>query len=304
MSLAVTYRHVRVFVEVARRASVGHAAEALAISQPAVSKTLRELEERLGSPLFERVGRRLRLTAAGRQFQKHASLSLAELERGIRALRSSAEGAVLNVGVLPTVATRVLPQAAAAFAVAVPDACLRASTGPNRYLLSRLREGRLDLVVGRLAAPEEMAGLVFEQLYSEAIVAVVRPEHPLRARRGGNFSLFPMVLPPPDAIIRPSVEQYFLSQGRELPRPQVETVSLALGRGLVRASDAIWFISRGVVAEELAAGTLVSLDLHELPEAGPVGLTLRSGQEPDDALIQLMHALRAAAARARAERTA
>jgi LysR family pca operon transcriptional activator len=189
----------------------------------------------------------------------------------------------------------VLPRAATAFARAVPDACLRASTGPNRHLMAQLREGRLDLVVGRLAAPDEMAGLVFEQLYSEAIVAVVRPGHPLRAAPG-DLGRFPLILPPPDAIIRPVVEQHFLSLGRELPRPQVETVSLALGRGLVLTSDAVWFISRGVVAEELAAGTLAALELGGLALAGPVGLTLRSGQAPSDALDQLMQAIRDAAA--------
>ena len=276
----------------ARLSSVGQAAEALAISQPAVSKTLRELEERLGTALFERAGRRLRLTTAGRLFQKHAGLSLAELDRGVRALAGPAEGGVLAVGVLPTVATRVLPKAALAFARAVPGACLRASTGPNRFLLSQLRDGSLDLVVGRLAAPDEMAGLVFEQLYSEAVVAVVRAGHPLLAAPGGSLAAWPLILPPPDAIIRQVVEQHFLRTGLELPRPQVETVSLALGRGLVQASDAVWFISQGVVAEELAAGTLAALDLGGLAQAGPVGLTLRSGQEPSDALRQLMQALR------------
>jgi len=84
---------VRCFLEVARLSSVGQAAEALAISQPAVSKTLRELEDRLGTALFERTGRRLRLTAAGRLFQKHAGLSLTELDRGIRALTAPEAGA-------------------------------------------------------------------------------------------------------------------------------------------------------------------------------------------------------------------
>jgi LysR family pca operon transcriptional activator len=288
----ISYRHVRCFIEVARLSSVGQAAATLNISQPAVSKTLRELEERLGAALFERAGRRLRLTTAGRLFQKHAGLSLAELDRGVRALAGPAEGDVLAVGVLPTVATRVLPKAALAFARAAPAACLRASTGPNRFLLSQLRDGSLDLVVGRLAAPDEMAGLVFEQLYSETVVAVVRAGHPLLAAPGAPLAGFPLILPPPDAIIRQVVEQHFLSTGRELPRPQVETVSLALGRGLAQASDAVWFISAGVVAEEIAAGTLVALDLGGLAPAGPVGLTLRSGQEPSDALRQLMQALR------------
>jgi LysR family pca operon transcriptional activator len=292
--IPISYRHVRCFLEVARLSSVGQAADALAISQPAVSKTLRELEERLGVPLFERAGRRLRLTTAGRLFQKHAGLSLAELDRGVRALAGPAERDLLAVGVLPTVATRVLPKAALAFARAVPEACLRASTGPNRFLLSQLRDGRLDLVVGRLAAPDEMAGLVFEQLYSEAVVAVVRAGHPLLAAPGMPLTGFPLILPPPDAIIRQVVEQHFLRGGLEVPRPQVETVSLALGRGLVQASDAVWFISAGVVAEEVAAGTLAALDLGGMAQAGPVGLTLRSGQEASDALRQLMQAVREA----------
>ncbi len=294
--ISIRYRHVRCFLEVARLASVGQAAEALAISQPAVSKTLRELEEQLGTLLFERAGRRLRLTQAGRLFQKHAGLSVAELDRGIRAAQgAAADGGMITVGVLPTVATRVLPRAAVAFAAAAPDATLRVSTGPNRYLLAQLREGLLDLVVGRLATPDEMAGLVFEQLYSEAVVAVVRAGHPLLAAPGGDLALYPLILPPPDAIIRPAVEQHFLSHGRELPRAAVETVSLALGRGMTLSSDAVWFISRGVVAEELAAGTLATLEFGGLPLAGPVGLTLRSGQAVGDALAQLMLALRAAA---------
>lgn len=294
--IPISYRHVRCFLEVARLASVGQAADALAISQPAVSKTLRELEERLGTPLFERAGRRVRLTAAGRLFQKHAGLSLTELDRGIRALQGAAAGGgLIALGVLPTVATRVLPRAALAFARAVPDATLRVSTGPNRYLLSQLREGRLDLVVGRLAAPDEMAGLVFEQLYSEAVVAAVRAGHPLLAAPG-EIAAWPLILPPPDAIIRPVVEQHFLSHGREVPRAAVETVSLALGRGLALISDAVWFISRGVVAEELASGVLATLPLGGLPLAGPVGLTLRSGQAVADGLGQLMQAIRASAA--------
>lgn len=293
--IPVTYRHVRCFLEVARLQSVQQAADALAVSQPAVSKTLRELEERLGAALFERAGRRLRLTPAGRIFQKHAGLSLTELDRGIRAIRGPVGGGVVSAGVLPTVATRVLPRAALAFARIMPDATLRASTGPNHYLLSQLREGRLDLVVGRLAAPAEMAGLVFEQLYAEAVVAVVRAGHPVLEAPAADLADWPLVLPPPGAIIRPVVEQYFLTHGRELPRPQVETVSLALGRGLVRDSDAVWFISRGVVADELATGAVVALDLGGLPLAGPVGLTLRSGQTVPDALTALMQALRDAA---------
>jgi LysR family pca operon transcriptional activator len=141
-----------------------------------------------------------------------------------------------------------------------------------------------------------MTGLVFEQLYIEAVVAVVRPGHPLLAAPASGFAGLPLVLPPPGAVIRPVVEQYFLSLGQELPAAFVETVSLALGRGLVQASDAVWFISRGVVEEELAQGSIKALDLGGLPAAaGPVGLTRRAGGEAGPELQALMQALRDAA---------
>jgi LysR family pca operon transcriptional activator len=77
---------VRCFLDVARLSSVTQAADALSITQPAVSKTLRELEDRLGVRPFERDGRRLRLTEAGRLFRPHAGASLSELEIGVRRL--------------------------------------------------------------------------------------------------------------------------------------------------------------------------------------------------------------------------
>jgi LysR family pca operon transcriptional activator len=293
--LGIGTRHLRCFLEVARLGSVGQAAEALAISQPAVSKTLRELEDRLGVELFDRIGRRLRLTEAGRLFQKHAGLSVAELQRAIQAVsRPEAARRRVRVGVLPTVATRIMPQAALAFAGSVPGGTLRISTGPNWLLLSQLRDGALDLVVGRLAEPVAMAGLVFEQILVESVVAIVRPLHPLAADPGRALDGFPLVLPPPGAIIRPVVERFFLSLGREMPQAFVETVSLAVGRGIVQGSDAVWLISRGVAEVEIEAGTLVAVPLPGSPTAGPVGLTLRAGAEPSDELRALMAALRSA----------
>jgi LysR family transcriptional regulator, pca operon transcriptional activator len=293
----IGYRHLRCFLEVARLSSVGRAAEALAISQPAVSKTLRELEDRLGVALFDRTGRRLRLTEAGRLFQKHGGVSMSELERGVRAVAEPGRRRRrVSVGVLPTVATRIMPRAALAFAEAMAGGSLRVSTGPNWLLLSQLRAGDLELVVGRLAAPQEMTGLTFEQLYTEPVVAVVRPGHPLTETRAARFDGFPLLLPPRGALIRPTVEQFFLSLGQEVPAALLETVSLAVGRGMVRMSDAVWFISRGVVADELDGGLLVALDLGTPMVAGPVGLTRRAGQEPEAEALALMAALRAAAA--------
>jgi LysR family pca operon transcriptional activator len=113
------------------------------------------------------------------------------------------------VGVLPTVATRIMPRAALAFAGTTPGAKLRISTGPNWMLLSQLHEGALDLVVGRLAGPDQMKGLVFEHLFVDPVTAVVRPDHPLLGAPVADFLNLPFILPPPGAIIRPVVSDIF-----------------------------------------------------------------------------------------------
>ncbi len=93
------------------------------------------------------------------------------------------------------------------------------------------------------------------------------------------------------------MEQFFLSIGQDMPQALVETVSLAVGRGLVQASDAVWFISRGVVGRGAAArdGWWPSTCPGLPPVAGPVGLTRRAGSEPPPEVLALMTALREAA---------
>ena len=270
-------RHLQCFVETARLGSLSAAAQVMNISQPAASKTIRELEDLLAVQLFDRVGRGLVLTAAGRIFQQHAGAGLVELKRAQDLVRSAPrETSRLSIGALPTSATELLPKAALAFREAHPNCMLRVGTGPNWLLMSQLREGALDLVVGRMASAAVMEGLSFHQLYSERIAAIVRPRHALtQSQDSSRFADFPLVLPPPGAVIAPLVRGFLSRHGVAPFGHAFETVSLAFGRRLVQSSDAIWFISRGVVASELADGTLVELQLSEDLPGGPVGISMR-----------------------------
>src|SRR5690606_8185917 len=113
----------------------------------------------------------------------------------------------------------------------------------NRVLFEQLRLGQLDLVVGRLAAPEQMSGLSFEHLYSEHVVFVVHRGHPLLRPRRFDFARlrdFIVLMPTRGSIIRPFVERFLLGHGiADLPR-EVETVSDAFARALLRSSEAVW----------------------------------------------------------------
>ena len=271
-------RHLRCFLETARLGGLSAAAEALAVSQPAASKTLRELEEIVGAALFDRSTRRLVLSPAGRIFQQHAGAAMRALEAAQDAVRQApARLTQLTVGALPTVATDVLPRAALAFNAQYPHCTLRVTTGPNWLLLSQLREGTLDLVVGRMPGAEQMTGLTFRQLYSERVVLVVRPGHPLRqtADFGAALGNYKLMLPPAKALIAPAVRSWLVSIGLAHAEPEFETVSLAFGRKLVLLTDVVWFISEGVVADEVAAGVLATLSPDTELLAGPVGICQR-----------------------------
>ncbi len=267
-------RHVRCFLEIARTESVSQAAGRLNVTQPAVSRTLGELEEILGTRLFDRVGRGLRLNQAGRVFQSHAAASMTELMRGRDRLSKSDLAVRLSVGVLPTAAAELVPRAALSFRAEHPNARLRIATGPNWLLFNQLRDGEVDLVVGRM--PEGSGGAVFEQLYTEDVVLVARPGHPIlgTARPERHIADHPLVTPPGGAVIAGTVERYLSSIGLPEMRGAFETVALPVGRKIVQASDALWFISRGVVTDELGLGTLVTVDLASPLLAGPVGISV------------------------------
>ncbi len=269
-------RHIRCFLEVARVESVSQAAARLNVTQPAVSRSLKELEDMLGAKLFDRVGRGVRLSEAGRIFQAHAAASIIELMRGRDRLALDAEPRIsLSVGVLPTAATALLPRAALAFREAAPHVRLHILTGPNWLLFNQLRDGALELVVGRMPDTGAGAGVTFEQLYIEDVALVCRPGHPILRTAPPERAIadHPLVMPPAGAVIAPTVERYLASIGMPGMKGAFETVALPVGRKIVQSSDMLWFISRGVVADELALGTLCAVDLASPLLSGPVGIS-------------------------------
>src|SRR6478752_7401354 len=183
----IKYRHLQCFLAVAQHGSLQKAADVLAITQPAVSKTLKELEDLLAVRLFERGRRGAVTTREGEAFLRHAGASVSALREAVASVAQTRRqgNAVVAIGVLPTVAPWLLPQLLLRQdAEATEDAhtSLRIHTGANPELLARLRQRELDLVIGRFAEPAHMLGLSFEHLYADPLVLAVRPGHPLLAQ--------------------------------------------------------------------------------------------------------------------------
>ncbi|RYG89212.1 LysR family transcriptional regulator [Loktanella sp. IMCC34160] len=298
LSAHLRLRHLRCFLEVARAESVSVAADRLNLTQPAVSRSLKELEDILGAQLFDRVGRGLRLNESGRIFQSHAAASMTELMRGHDRLAKEGSTAVrLSVGALPTASTDLLPQAALQFRKESPNVRLHIQTGPNWLLFNQLRDGTLDLVVGRMPEKDASTGVTFQQLYIEDVVLVCGPGHAILSadEPARNIRHFPLILPPKGAVISGTVDRYLSSIGLPEMRGDIETVALPVGRKIVQSSDMLWFISRGVVAEELRLGTLIAVNLESPLLSGPVGVSVSRSAPLSVERSNLIECLRACA---------
>jgi LysR family transcriptional regulator, pca operon transcriptional activator len=233
-------------------------------------------------------------------FLRYAGASVTALRQGIDSITQARTrgGLSIKVGALPTVSTRVMPLAVNLFKQEDTGTVVRVVTGENSVLLSQLRTGDLDLVVGRLADPELMTGLSFEHLYSERVSFVVRPDHPLLREKPfdlAKVARYTVLMPTEGSIIRPLVDRFLITHGIATIPDQIETVSMAFGRRYTRMTDAVWIISHGVIIDDLADGVLAELPVETAATTGPVGLTTRTDTPPSLPSVMLMQTIREAA---------
>lgn len=170
-------RHLRYFQAVAEERSFRRAAERLFVSQPALSQQIRQLEEELGIPLFDRIGKRVRLTAAGELLLGYARRVLHELgeaQRALAELEGLARGA-LALGVVQTVNAYLIPTVLARFIPAYPAIAIRIEELPANQIEAGLAAGQLDLGIG--FAPAGAPEIEAELLFNEELVLVVRDDH-------------------------------------------------------------------------------------------------------------------------------
>jgi LysR family transcriptional regulator, pca operon transcriptional activator len=300
-------RHLHCFMAVAQTRSLRKAADKLHLSQPAMSKTLSELEEIVGVRLLERNRQGAQLTRDGEVFLPHAVAVLEALHAGQHAVGNAqaSAGETVHVGALPTVAPDLLPFALTAFRERHADARVVIQTAANAPLLRMLAAGELDFVVGRMADPQMMVGLSFELLYVEPLVMAVRSRHPLVADAAPSLSdilRYPFVVSPKGTIPRHNAESYLQSRGLGIPANCTETLSVSVALQIVRHSDAVWFTPAGAVREHVLDRSLVQLAVPTKGTEEPVGLLLRSEGSLAAPAREFIRVLREAAVGRRAHR--
>lgn len=300
LSARVKLRHLMAFQEVARLQSLAKAAQALSITQPAMSKTIRELEEVLDATLFERSPQGATLTAAGQTLLRHAGPALRSLGEGFQAVRDAAQhDTVVRMGALSTVEEGLLPLALHRLHRRAPAVRVHVVTGPSAYLLSRLRAGELDVVAGRMSEAREIRGLQFEHLYYEPLVLAVRAEHPLLAsetRGAEGLNAYPWIVPPTSTTLRDQVERFWVERGGTPPRIALETLSLPLSRRYAMRSDAVWVAPLDAVRDDIHEGRLRRLPVRLESRGGSVGLCTNIALPPNAGVETLRECLHASVA--------
>ena len=177
-------RHLRYFIGVAEEENVSRAALKLHVSQPALSRQIRDLEDELGFSLLERSAKSVRLTEAGRAFLSEARAVLQRAEDAVKAARAVATGGgEIHVGYAPSLTARILPPILRAFQAELPNVRVKLHDFSTEEMLAGLREGKLQIAFVVRLAPALLRGLRFEELARDAICLAVAPRHPLAGRR-------------------------------------------------------------------------------------------------------------------------
>lgn len=288
-------RHLEVFRSLVRTGSQSETAAQMHITQPALSKWLRELEEQAGCALFERE-RPLRLTLDGEVLLRYAERVLGDsLRTGkeMEAIRAGSSG-LLRVGVLRTVAPQLVPRAILRCRSEAPRLQIRIDEDSLDNLLPALRRHELDCVIGRLQGQAPLNEFHAEALYEEPVLAVVRPGHPLLGERRVTLAAaaqYPWILPLPGTPMRTRLEAEFAATRTPLPQEYVESVSLMINETLLLGSDMVSVVSQQLARHYARSGTLLTLPLVMRQALGPVGL-LWADDQPSNAVQRFLQSVR------------
>ncbi|EMM6716886.1 LysR family transcriptional regulator [Klebsiella aerogenes] len=295
-SQRIRLRHLHTFVAVAQQGTLGRAAETLNLSQPALSKTLNELEQLTGTRLFERGRLGAQLTLVGEQFLTHAVKVLDALNTAGQALnrKEGMNSDVVRIGALPTAALGILPTVIGQFHKQQKDITLQVATMNNTMLLAGLKSGDVDIGIGRMSDPELMSGLNYELLFLESLKLVVRPGHPLLQETVtlSRVMDWPVVVSPKGTIPRQNAETLLQSQGCKIPPGCIETLSASLSRQLTVDYDYVWFVPSGAVKDDLRRGLLTSLPIATEGAGEPIGILTRVDASLSQGAQTLLSAIR------------
>lgn len=293
----VTMTQLRAFLGVERNGTYALAARELGLAQPSVHRAARELRDILGTPLFVRVGQRMRTTPSGDRLARGVRLALVELRAGLDELAAltAGGGGRIVIGTLPLPRARLLPETLARFASRLPRADIRVVEGPYADLLSGLRSGDIDLLIGALRTPGPGRDVVQRRLFDDDLFIVAATDHPLAGREVSHDELarYPWIIAPPGSPMRTTWDAMFA--GRSRPEQHIECGSILVIRGVLLAGDWLALMSVDQFPIENRAGFLAAIGPSVPGSRRSIGVATRADWIPAETQAALVATLFAVA---------
>ncbi|MDC9590816.1 LysR family transcriptional regulator [Xenorhabdus sp. XENO-10] len=277
MATPIKLNQLRAFVEINRHGSIRAASRFLSLSQPALTKSIRELEDALGAKLFIRSNQGIHLTECGKGFLQRANLILEELRIAREDIQQSIGliGGVVNIGVAGSLARTIMPKIITQFHRDYPTVKLRVVEGQLLTMLPQLRQGELDFTVNTYYPGSLDAELSFEKLMEKEYKVIVRKGHPkTHATCLEELVDCDWTMPTPKGTYYRSLFENFSS----LNKPPVFSVTcetLMSCMSLVAESDFLTIVAVDVVNEALFDQQFVALNLAEQLPFAIFGLVQR-----------------------------
>jgi DNA-binding transcriptional LysR family regulator len=294
-------RDLRYFETIAELEHLGLATQRLHRSQPALSSCIRRLEEECGAPLFEKAGRGIRLTNAGKVLQRWAQrmrLDVADAQREVGDIGRGLSGEI-RLGIVPTAAQFLLPPAARQLLAEAPEVSLRTVVALVGTLLPMLRAGELDLVVGTESPAEP--GLATQLLAEDRIVVAASASHELFSGPPPtlkDLTRYRWVLQPAGAPTRDWLDHTFDRKRLPRPRVQVESTMLLTLPALIAETGLLSFVSRHHLQGGSSAAPLREVPLKDTTMRRRMAVTYRSSSYLSPAAQRLIGLLTTISAQA------
>lgn len=289
-------RQLQYFLATVENRSFGRAAEALHVTQPALSKAVRRLELSLGVKLLDRLPRGVSPTIYGEALAAHANLIRGELGRAedaILALKDGNTGRIV-VGAGSSMRLELLPEACVRLRARSADVEIKMVGELYDDLLPRLRRGELDLVLSMVPDQKTDPEIVQEPLYLDQIHPCVRVGHPLLKKRkvtAEDCLACDWILPSSENLGRRHLEWSYLAKNMPVPDPVIESNSTLFAASIVRKSDLIGWHPTQVIGDSAESG-LVALPIPELTLTRTVGIVYRRLAVLSPAVLLLMEELK------------
>ena len=291
---------LRDFLAVVDAGSIRGAARALKLSQPALTRSIHQLETELHVRLLDRSGRGVVPTSCGKALLARARMIYSELERAReeQAQLAGESAGAIAFGVVPQAAIHIVPPALAQFRRTNPNTDVRIVDGLAHVLLPQLREGSLDFVIGSRPQGRLDPRFKFQPLFTNQIVVGARLGHPLRSARSlGELVESQWVIFTPPGWTGSMIPDIFVRNGLDTPRSVVRSDSYVAFLTLLAGTDMVAPMSRMLFEQPLARSFFQAFALKErLPEFS-IGLFLRTDSPPTPVAADMVAAVRVAARR-------